>query len=125
FVNNFHSTDYKQLIVAGYYFGVHAEKLVEWNRVEEAHLVIKEAIKIGRGFRDPGIVVPMFILKCRIEMTKQNYPEAQSYLEKAKSYAASQVESHWVEIIQIMEAMIYIQQDKLAKAEMKLNMSVT
>ena len=125
FVNNFQSTDYKQLIVGGYYFGVHAEKLVEWNRVEDAFLVIREAIKIGRSFKDPGIVVPMFVLKCRIEMTKQDYPEAQRYLEIAKSYALSQDEPHWVDIIQIMEAMIYIQQDNIAKAEEKLTMAVT
>ncbi|QUW23300.1 hypothetical protein JSQ81_07125 [Sporosarcina sp. Marseille-Q4063] len=125
FVNNFQSTDYKQLIVGGYYFGVHAEKLVEWNRVEEALLVIREAIKIGRSFKDPGIVVPMFVLKCRIEMTKQDYPEAQRYLEKAKSYALSQVEPQWIDVIQIMEAMIHIQQDKIVKAEGKLFGAIT
>jgi LuxR family transcriptional regulator, maltose regulon positive regulatory protein len=124
FVNNFQSTNYKQLIVGGYYLGVHAEKLVEWNRADDTPLVIREAIKIGRSFKDPGLVIPMFILKCRIEITKRDYPEAQRYLEKAKSYAVSQVEPHWGDTIQIMEAMIYIQQDKLAKAEEKLTMSI-
>jgi LuxR family transcriptional regulator, maltose regulon positive regulatory protein len=125
FVNNFQSTEYKQLIVGGYYCGVHAENLVELNRVDDALLVIREAIKIGQSFNDPGIVVPMFVLKCRIEIKKQNYQEAQRYLEKAKSCAVSQVEPHWIDSIQIMEAMIYIHQDKIAKAEEKLAISVT
>ena len=125
FVRNFQATDYKKLLVAGYYFGVHAEKLVECNRIDEAFFVIREAIKIGRSFRDPGIVVPMFVLKCRIEITKQDYQEAIRYLEKAKSYALSQEEPHWVELIQVMEALIFIQQDKIAKAEEKLSASVT
>lgn len=125
FMESFQSTDYKQLLVAGYYFGVHAEKLVECNRTDEAFLVIKEAIKIGRSFRDPGIVVPMFVLKCRIEIVKQDYQEAKRYLDKAKSYALRLVEPHWVDIIQIMEAMVYIQQDNIEKAEEKLFGAVT
>ena len=76
-------------------------------------------------FVDPGIVVPMFVLKCRIEITKQDYQEAIRYLEKAKSYALIQEEPHWVELIHVMEALIYIQQDEIAKAEEKLSASVT
>ncbi|WP_172373057.1 LuxR C-terminal-related transcriptional regulator [Sporosarcina jiandibaonis] len=120
FLNNHQTKDYKRLIVTGYYLGVYAEKLVEWNRSEEALLVIKEAIKIGRSFRDSGLVIPMFVLKCRIEITKQDYAEAQHYLEKAKSYALNKDEPHWVDLLLLMEATIFIQQDKLAIAEEKL-----
>ena len=64
---------------------MHAERLVEYNRIDDAFLCNKRSHRNWAKFSDPGIVVPMFVLKCRIEITKQDYQEAKRYLEKANS----------------------------------------
>ena len=120
YFNTFRKTDYKKLNVTGYSYGVVAETFVEWNRIEEALPSIEEAIRIGHDFQDTGLVVPMYILKCQIEMSRQNFKEVQALLTYAESYSLNLKEYQWLESIHAMRATVYLRQSKVEKAEQEL-----
>ena len=121
FADTFYNTDLRNLNLMGYSYGVRAETLVELNRTDEALPEIKKAIRLGRRFEDPGVIVPMFLLKCQIQLNKQNYKEVQRLLGLIEAYAVKLKEFHWMESIHAMGAKVYLLQNKVDEAENELN----
>ena len=120
YFNTFQKTEFKKLNVTGYSYGVVAETFVEWNHIDEALPRIDEAVRIGHHFQDTGLVVPMYILKCQIEISKHNFKEVQVLLTYAESYTLNLKEYQWLESIHAMRAIVYLRQSKVEKAEKEL-----
>lgn len=116
----FRKTDYKKLNMTGYSHGVLAETLVQWNRTDEALPSIEEAFRIGYHFQDTGIIVPMYILKCQIEMSKQNFIEVKTLLANAELYILKLKENQWMDSIHAMKAIVYLRQNNVDEAESEL-----
>ncbi|WP_342506725.1 LuxR C-terminal-related transcriptional regulator [Sporosarcina sp. FSL K6-2383] len=114
FYDLFRHTTFKELNITGYSFGIRAEALYERNRIEEALPELEEAIRFGHLFQDPGLFVPMYLLKSRIYVANERFIAAHALLD----YAMEKVkEHHWLNVLHAEKIRFYLQEDSVAQAE--------
>lgn len=111
------TTTYKELSITGYSYGIRAEKLYEWNRIDEVLLELDQALNYGHQFKDPGLLVPMYILKSHIYAAKKQFIVAHTVLNHALEIVD---EPHWIDALRIMKAWLYYQAEDVVQAEKEL-----
>lgn len=116
----FSNTEYKKVNLAGYSNALRAETLFERNRIGEAILAIEEALQIGFTFQDLGLLVPMYLLKCKIEMNRNEFSEALTYLNTIEIDVIKLKELHWLDLVYTMRADILLDQNDYIAAENEL-----
>ncbi|WP_212391647.1 LuxR C-terminal-related transcriptional regulator [Sporosarcina beigongshangi] len=115
-------SSFKELNVAGFSYGIRAETLYEKNHVEEALPELAEALRLGHHFQDSGLAVPMYLLKSRINVTKQQFVAAHAVLD----YAMKGVkECHWLRILHAMKVRLFLQEGKIFRAKNEFDKIVT
>lgn len=120
FLNLFRQSGFKEQNMTGYGYGVQAETLYEHDHIEEALIELEMALQYGHRFQDPGLYIPMYILKSRIFAMKKKFAEAHSILDYAMGTTE---ESHWMDMLRVMKAHCHLLEDDLSEAERELSKS--
>ncbi|QUG39994.1 hypothetical protein KD050_11740 [Psychrobacillus sp. INOP01] len=116
FANLFRETEYNQSVTA-FSYGTSAETLYEKGYIEAAWSEMELAIKYGHQFKDPGLFIPMYILKSHFYAMKGQFVAAHSVLD----YAIEMVkEKHWINSLHTMKARCYLLDGDLLKADAEL-----
>lgn len=117
FFAKFRTGEFKNLSMTGYSYGMRAEKLYEWNHFDELSIELEEALRSGHQFQDPGLLVPMYILKSKIAALEEQYIVAQSILDHAIETIN---ERHWIDSIRVMKALLFLRESNVVQAEQEL-----
>ena len=117
FFAKFRTGEFKNLSMTGYSYGMRAEKLYEWNHLDELSIELEEALRSGHQFQDPGLLVPMYILKSKIAALEEQYIVAQSVLDHAIETIN---ERHWIDSIRVMKALLFLRENNVVQAEQEL-----
>ena len=112
--------EYKKINIAGYSYALRAETLFERNRIGEAIPAIEEALQLGFYFQDLGLVVPMYLLKCKLEMIGNKFSEAFTLLKTLETYVIELQELHWLDLVYTMRSEIFLAKNDYTKAENEL-----
>lgn len=114
FFNLFRKSDFNKENMTSFTYGIRAETLYEWNRIEDTLPEIEGAIREGYKFNDPGLYIPMYILKSRISIANEDFVSAQSTLD----YALAEVtEWYWQRSLYAMKAYCALVQGEVETAE--------
>ncbi|HJF33017.1 MAG TPA: LuxR C-terminal-related transcriptional regulator [Sporosarcina psychrophila] len=117
YFNGFRTDAFENFNMAGYSYGIRAEKLYEWNRLEEASEEQKKAMSFRNRFQDPGLFIPMAFLESRIHALKKNFLEAHTALDNELEKVNAQ---HWKDALYIMKALFFLRENKVVQAENEL-----
>lgn len=72
----FSEGEFEKQNMTGFGIGVSAENLYEGNHIDAALRELESALQYGHHFKDPGLFIPMYILKGRIYAAKKQFVEA-------------------------------------------------
>lgn len=103
--------------MTGFSYGLRAETLYERNRIDEAWTELQVALQYGHDFHDPGLFVPMYLLKARIYATKKQFIHAYTVLDHALENVE---ESHWKNLLFAMKAHCHLLEGDAGQAEIEL-----
>ncbi|ARK24932.1 hypothetical protein SporoP37_09830 [Sporosarcina sp. P37] len=103
--------------LAGYSFALQAEIYYEMNVLPKADELIKKAMEYIDGHNDPGLSVPLCILKTKIHLAAKHFTEAQAGLNHAMN---SPLNIDWKCILLTMKGLAFIREGAFEKAEMEL-----
>lgn len=118
FYELFRTTAYKGQNMTGFSYGLRAETLYEKNFVEDALLELEEALRYGHRFQDPGLFLPMYLLKSRIYVVRKQFMMADALLDYAVGHVK---EWHWKQVLYAAKAHHYLEEGNVARAEETLN----
>ncbi|MFJ7734768.1 LuxR C-terminal-related transcriptional regulator [Lysinibacillus sp. NPDC097287] len=104
-------------IITAFSYGVSAESLYERNLLDLAKKEVELAIQYGHQYSDPGLLIPMYLLKAKIYITEKQLISAQAMLMQVKDVVK---EKHWVMTLRIMQAYCYVLAGDSKSAEMEL-----
>ncbi len=117
FFDLFRHSIFKEMNMTGFSFGIRAEALYERNRVDEAMRELEKALHYGHRFQDPGLFVPMYLLKSKIYAQKKQLIAALAIVD----YAIENVkEHHWLSALHAMKARFYLREGEIFEAENEL-----
>ncbi|WP_301107127.1 LuxR C-terminal-related transcriptional regulator [Sporosarcina sp.] len=120
FLDLFRQTEFKEQNMTGFGYGVQAETLYEHDDIDEALIELETALQYGHRFQDPGLYIPMYILKSRIYAMRKMFVDAYSILD----YAMSTIkEQHWIDLLRVMKAYCYLLEGNVSQAEWELSKS--
>ena len=117
FLELFRTTEFKEQNMTGFGYAVQAETMYEKNVLDEALMELEEALQYGHRFKDPGLFIPMYILKARIYIAKKQFVEAQVLLDYA---IETTKEKHWISSLRVMKAYCYLLEGNISQAEQEL-----
>lgn len=120
FLDLFRKTEFKEQNMTGFGYGVQAETLYEHDAIDEALIELEAALQYGHRFQDPGLYIPMYILKSRIYATKKQFVEAHTILDYAME---TMKERHWLDLLRAMKAHCYLLEGNVLQAEWELSKS--
>ena len=120
FLELFRQSEFKEQNMTGFGYAVQAETLYEHNDIDEALQELEVALQYGHRFQDPGLYIPMYILKSRIYVSKKKFVEAYSILDYAMDTTKEQ---HWIDMLCVMKAHCYLLQGNVSQAEWELSKS--
>ena len=120
FLNLFRYTEFKEQNMAGFGYGVQAETLYEHDDLDEALIELEAALQYGHRFQDPGLSIPMYILKSRIYAAKKQFVEAHAIVDYATEITR---ERHWLDALRAMKAHCYLLEGYVSQAERQLSES--
>ncbi|MHA6260063.1 LuxR C-terminal-related transcriptional regulator [Sporosarcina sp. CAU 1771] len=103
--------------MTGFSYGLRAETLYERNRMDEAWTELQVALQYGHDFHDPGLFIPIYLLKARIYATKKQFINAYTLLDHALENVK---ESHWKSLIFAMKARCHLLEGDAVRAEEEL-----
>ncbi|WP_301107126.1 LuxR C-terminal-related transcriptional regulator [Sporosarcina sp.] len=113
----FQEADTKEKNMTGFAYGVAAETSFHRNALDQSLLELEAALQFGHHFKDPGLYIPMYILKARVYVSKNQFVEAHAVLEYALE---TTTERHWLDSLRTMEAYVYLLEGNILQAEQKL-----
>ncbi|NUU62473.1 LuxR C-terminal-related transcriptional regulator [Paenibacillus agri] len=108
--------------VTAFSYGVSAESLYERNLIELAQQDIETALRLGHQFQDPGLFIPMYLLKAKIYAQQNQMISAQAMLSGVLEQVS---EKHWITSLRIMQAYCYIVAGDIQHAESILQSTTT
>lgn len=108
-------SEIKDRIITGVTYGVLAELLYETNDLERASKELEKALKYGHNFHDPGLFIPMYLLKARIFMAKKQYEDARILLANVTNLNAN---SYWTSLLYIMKSLTYLFEGNVSYAKL-------
>lgn len=120
FVDLFRNSEFQDQNMTAFSYGSSAETFYEKNCIDIALHEMEKALKLGHQFNDPGLFIPMYLLKAHIFLLNDNYLAAHSLLMNA---LGSVKERHWVHTLHTMNAKCYLQENDLFHAEQELSIS--
>lgn len=120
FLELFRQSEFKEQNMTGYGHGVQAETFYEHDEIEEAAIELEMALQYGHRFEDPGLFIPMYILKSRIHIAKEKFLEAHSILDYAMGTTKEQ---HWLDMLRVMKAKCHLFEGNIPHAELELSKS--
>lgn len=101
----FRETSLQTANVTAFSYGVAAESLYERNLITFTHKEIEMALKLGHQLQDPGLCIPMYLLKAKIYIQQNQISSALAMLTQLLEDVT---EKHWRTSIQIMQAYCHI-----------------
>ncbi|WP_313893186.1 LuxR C-terminal-related transcriptional regulator [Psychrobacillus sp.] len=113
----FRDTDFNTLYVTPFICGVFAENLYERNFLEAAQKELEMVIQLGHQSNDPGLFIPMYLLKAKVYVQQKQISSAHGLLIEVIENVS---EKHWRTSLQIMQAYCYIAGGDILNAEMLL-----
>lgn len=120
FLDLFRESEFNEQNMTGFSYAVQAEALYEKDCVYEASIVLEEALRYGHRFKDPSLIVPMYLLKGRIYATKGQFIEAHALLDYAME---TMKERYWIGTLRTMKAYCYLLEGDPLRAELELYQS--
>lgn len=118
----FRNTSYQTSSVTAFIYGNSAESLYERNLIEYAKQELEVALQQGHQLNDPGLFIPMYLLKAKIYLSEGKLTSAQAMLTQVKNMVT---EKHWITCIRIMQAYCSILSGDSRNAELELNATKT
>ena len=103
--------------IGAYSYGTSAESLYERNLLDYAKAELDVAMQHGHELQDPGLFIPMYLLKAKIYLTAKKTTSALALLTQAKQLVT---EKHWLTTLSIMQAACHIADGDIANAEKEL-----
>ncbi|WP_341301332.1 LuxR C-terminal-related transcriptional regulator [Lysinibacillus sp. FSL H8-0500] len=107
-------SEIKERNITGVTYGLLAEILYEINDRERASKELETALQYGLRFQDPGLFIPMYLLKARIYMTNKQFEEAHILLHEAMKETDK---PYWIGVLYIMKAQAYLQEGNISYAQ--------
>ncbi|WP_342513938.1 LuxR C-terminal-related transcriptional regulator [Sporosarcina sp. FSL K6-1522] len=120
FLDLFRKTEFKEQNMTGFGYGVQAETLYEHGYLDEALVELEAALEYGHRFQDPGLSIPMYILKSRVYAAQKQFVEAYAILDSAIDITK---ERHWLDSLRAMKAYCYLLDGNVLHAEQELSAS--
>lgn len=120
FAKLFRNTAFKTKSINAFSYGTSAETLYERNYREEALKELELALQYGHQFNDPGLFIPMYLLKSRVFAMRRQFVSAHAILDHAIEMVK---EKHWLASIQIMKAYCYLLEGNLLQAKTILTLT--
>lgn len=120
FSNLMKESEFNEQNMTAYGYGVSAETMYEVNLIEQASESLEIALEYGLGHKDPGLFVPMYLLKAQMHLKNQNFLSAHMLLSNAIGIVQ---EKHWIHTLQTMMAKCYLLEGDLLQAEQELTKS--
>lgn len=121
FIELFRGTELKESSMTVFSYGVSAESLYERSLMDFCIFELEKALKSGLEWKDPGLFIPMYILKARIYGTQKQFIEAQAILDYGMKMTK---EKHWIRSLHAMKAHCYVMEEDIIRAEQELNLSM-
>lgn len=107
-------SEIKERNITGVTYGLLAEILYEINDLDRASKELEIGLQYGLRFQDPGLFIPMYLLKARIYMTKKQFEEAHMVLIEAMKETDK---PYWVGMLYIMKAQSYLLEGNISYAQ--------
>ena len=118
----FRETSLQTANVTAFSYGVSAESLYERSLKEAAQKELETAIELGHYHQDPGLYIPMYLLKAKMYVHQQQGSTARAMLTQVLEDVT---EKHWRTSIQIMQAYCFIVEGDSQNAELLLQATKT
>lgn len=109
---------YKTQSINAFIHGASAETIYERNYRREALEEVELALQYGHQLKDPGLFIPMYLLKSHIYAMKMQFVTAHAVLDHAVECVK---EKHWINTLQIMKAHCYLLEGNLLQAKIELS----
>ena len=106
-----------KLSIIGYYHGIQAEALYVKGLMKEAKEHQVEALLLAHHFQDPGLLIPMYVLSCKMYVENGEMENAHATLQNALLYIE---DSYWKGFLYAFKAFVYLKQDCLEEAELAI-----
>ncbi|ARD48430.1 LuxR C-terminal-related transcriptional regulator [Sporosarcina sp. P33] len=103
-----------KLSVTGYYHGIQAETWYVNGYLKEAGQAQEAALLLAHHYQDPGLLIPMYILRCKLYLAKGETAKAHETVKNALSYAP---DSFWRKFLHACQALIYLKEQHVQLAE--------
>ncbi len=117
FYELFRTSAYKDQNMTGFSYGLRAETLYEKNQIDDALPELEEALRYGHRFQNPGLFVPMYIMKSRIYVTRRQFVQAHALLD----YTIDMVKDwHWSTNVYAVKAQYLLLEGSAREAEQAL-----
>lgn len=107
-------SEIKERNITGVTYGLMAEILYEINDLDRATKELEIALQYGLRFQDPGLFIPMYLLKARIYITKKQFEDAHLLLIKAMKETDK---PYWIGVLHIMKAQAYLSEGNISYAQ--------
>ncbi|MDM5231355.1 LuxR C-terminal-related transcriptional regulator [Lysinibacillus pakistanensis] len=107
-------SEIKDRNITGVTYGLLAEVLYEVNDLARASKELETALQYGLRFQDPGLFIPMYLLKARICLTRKQFEEAHLLLIKAMKETDK---PYWIGVLHIMKAQAYLLEGNISYAQ--------
>jgi len=118
----FRETSLQTANVTAFSYGVAAEFYYEVSLLEAAQKELETAITLGHQHQDPGLFIPMYLLKAKMYAHQQQTNTARAILTQVLEEIT---EKHWRTSIQIMQAYCFIVDGDSQNAELLLQATKT
>ncbi len=115
-----HPNQANKISVIGYYHGIEAEKLYLKGSMKEAVNEQVEALLLAHHFQDPGLLIPMYILRCKLYLAAGEPEKAHETAERALHYTDDE---YWRGFLHALQAYIYLKENLLSEAEKEFALS--
>ncbi|WP_432703255.1 LuxR C-terminal-related transcriptional regulator [Lysinibacillus sphaericus] len=113
----FRETSLQTANVTAFSYAVAAESLYERSFIEAAQKELEIAIELGHQHQDPGLYIPMYLLKAKIYAHQQQSNTARIMLSQVLEDVS---EKHWQTPLQVMQAYCFIVDGDSQNAEILL-----
>ncbi|WP_166462366.1 LuxR C-terminal-related transcriptional regulator [Psychrobacillus vulpis] len=117
FAKLFRETELKDQNMTAFSYGASAETLYEKNYLEVAVVELEIALQYGHSYNDPGLFIPMYILKAHIHAMNSNFVVAHALLDSTIDIVK---EKHWINSLRTMKARCYLLEGDILQAETEL-----
>ncbi|WP_298470523.1 LuxR C-terminal-related transcriptional regulator [uncultured Psychrobacillus sp.] len=117
FAKLFRETEFKEKNMTLFSYGASAETLYERNYIDAAIGELEIALKYGHSLKDPGLFIPMYVLKSQIYALNKNFVAAHALLDNVLD---SINDKHWQSILLTMKARCFLLEGNTLRAEAEL-----